>query len=166
MKKITQKCLRKMMDYNPATGIFTWRANKSHPQRKGTFGTITKAGKQIYLKGILYGENYLLHRLAWLYVFGEWPSGWLDHVNQCSTDNRIANLRLSTRFQNGQNRGKNKNNTSGFKGVFFDKRSQRWLAKIGANGHYKELGLFKSKKQAAVAYQTAARALHGEFCGV
>lgn len=87
----------------------------------------------------------------------------VDHRNGNTTDNRRENLRVATKFQNEQNRGKNRNNTSGYKGVGFDKLTNRWTAKIDSGGKTHWLGRFKTAEEASLAYNAAAQRLHGEF---
>ncbi len=110
-------------------------------------------------------DNQLImaHRLAWLYVHGELPSGEIDHINGDRSDNRLANLRLATRVQNNQNTKTRTDNTSGHKGVCFHKQAGRWMAYINASGKRTYLGLHNSKEEAAQAYAAAAQELHGEF---
>ncbi len=101
----------------------------------------------------------LLHRLI-----AKTPEGWdTDHENGNGLDNRRENLRTATRAQNLQNRGKQMNNTSGVKGVYWHKQRQKWHAEIHARGQKHSLGLHATKEQAADAYQKAALSLHMEF---
>ena len=110
------------------------------------------------------GRRYLAHRLAWFYVYGEWPRKGLDHINRDRLDNRIANLREADHAQNVQNRGPMSNNKSGFKGVFFNPRhTQPWQAQITARGQYFNLGRYATAEEAHEAYKEAAARLHGEF---
>lgn len=90
----------------------------------------------------------------------------VDHVNGNKLDNRSANLRLATRSENMRNTGPQSNNTSGFKGVSFQKDSGMWSAKIGLHGVRHHLGLFRSAELAHAAYCEAAKRLHGEFACV
>ena len=76
---------------------------------------------------------YYIHRLAWFYVHGEWPIV-VDHINRDTSDNRIANLRAANQSINSHNRREQANNTSGQKGVVFDKRSGKWNARIKIKG--------------------------------
>ena len=88
---------------------------------------------------------------------------YVDHKNGNSFDNRRSNLRICTNSQNLMNRGAPKNNTSGFKGVSFDKKSKKWGAKIAKNYKQIALGFYEDKKDAAKAYNKAAKKLHGSF---
>ena len=107
------------------------------------------------------GRSHLAHRVAWLLYYGEWPSGFLDHINGNPSDNRIINLRLADVVENQHNRGKSKNNTSGFKGV--SSRRGKWQALISINGKNRYLGLFTTCEEASAAYDQAALQHHGEF---
>ena len=95
--------------------------------------------------------------------------GWnkADHINLDKLDNRKStNLRQCTTSQNGANRGKNKNNTSGYKGVYLINdisRKKRWCARIQVNRKYIFLGNYETAKEAAVAYNKAAIKYFGEF---
>jgi len=88
---------------------------------------------------------------------------FVDHINGDGLDNRRANLRPSDHVTNGRNAGKKSNNTSGFKGVTWDRRAGKWLAQIQSEGRHHHLGHFIDARDAAVAYDAAALRLHGEF---
>lgn len=123
----------------------------------------TKSGK-FYAARTEKRKAKLLHRE----ILGVSGKNRVDHVRREHTlDCRRANLRECSQAQNGQNRGKNKNNTSGFKGVFWHKQNQMWRVRIHVDGKIVSRGLFPGtdagKEQAARAYDKAAMELHGEF---
>lgn len=98
--------------------------------------------------------------------YGMWPDRLVDHINGNRQDNRIANLRLATTSENLCNRGKPRNNTSGFKGVSWNTKFQIWQATIKFNGRNKNLGRFASREKAAEAYSKAALQYHGDFANL
>jgi len=96
-------------------------------------------------------------------IMGAKSNKQVDHENHNTLDNRKENLRVCTREQNARNGRSRRNNTSGFKGVSWDKRALKWLAHVGAHGKAKHLGYFANPIEAAVAYDAAAVLVHGEF---
>ena len=155
---LTQAILKEELHYDPETGVFVWRKN-----RKGLIGPGSIAGGvsgEGYRRIMVRGTRYAEHRLAWLYVYGDWPSGEIDHINRKKDDNRIANLRDVTRSQNQQNASLQRNNTSGFRGVSWNKRDKRWFAYIRVNGALKHLGSHRDIWDACRAYELAAASLH------
>lgn len=163
--------LRQCIDYDPITGVFTWRPRAwamavwNARYADTVAGNIAPTGyRQISVKfpGRI-SRPYLAHRLAWLHVTGLWPKRDIDHKNGRQDDNRFENLREAVAAQNGLNRGKNKNNPSGFKGVRRGAREGSWTARIMINRNGIHLGTFESAEDAHAAYCTAARHYGGEF---
>jgi len=87
----------------------------------------------------------------------------VDHKNTNSLCNQRDNLRKCTKSQNGCNRGKASHNTSGLKGVSWEKSRNKWQAHVTFNGKNHFLGRFNSKEEAAATYDETAKRLHGEF---
>lgn len=108
------------------------------------------------------GKTYPTHRIVYAMFTGELPE-IIDHIDQDTLNNRIENLRPASQSENLCNRGKNVTNTSGYKGVYFEKSKNKWRAEIAKDGKKHRLGLFESAADAADAYQRAAKKLHGEF---
>ena len=92
-------------------------------------------------------------------------TGWrfVDHINGDGLDNRRANLRPANHATNGRNVGKPSSNTSGFKGVTWDRRARKWRAQIMTDGRNRWLGNFTDPREAARAYDIGAIELHREF---
>lgn len=161
MNAVTHERLTSVLDYAPATGHFTWKVANNGRVRVGQrAGSPNKDGYiQIKIDRQLYGA----HRLAWFYVHRRWPTDEIDHKHGTITDNRISELREATRVQQMANRKTPVNNTSGFKGVSFHKRMQRWRAYIAVAGKPLHLGYFNTPEEAHNAYSAASIRECGEF---
>lgn len=154
---LTQERLKTLFNYNPTTGQFT-RNVKIKNQPAGTLvGTSDTKG---YLKCGVDGKVHKVHRLVWLYVHGVWPTGQIDHINHITSDNRIANLRDVSSAQNHQNRARKTKSASGYLGVTWHKRDQRWQAHIEVNGKPTHLGVFQNLDDAIAARQQAEVLYH------
>lgn len=151
--------VREGLSYDALTGQFRW----ARPGPKVTVGSIAGTVIRGYCMIHFRGVDYHAHRLAWLYVHGSWPSGDVDHRNGNRLDNRIENLREATRSQNCANMGVARHNSSGFKGVSYNRLTGRWHAYISHEGRRHHLGLFGTVEAAAAAYDEAAIRLKGDF---
>lgn len=117
---LTQERVREVLDVDIETGVVRWKIDFG-----GRGGTRHKAGKVInnkpngsgYLRIGIDGILYPLHRVIWLWHYGEWPEAFVDHINRVKTDNRICNLRKATNQENNFNSSMNRRNRSGVKGV-------------------------------------------------
>ena len=164
------------LTYNSETGDLIWkvRDRKHFPSdRSWKWWNVRFAGKVAgCINGIGYreigvnGNNYLSHRLAWLLHYGAWPTNEIDHINNDPADNRIENLREATHFQNMRNRSSVKESTSKYLGVYWDKQHDKWKAQIRVDGTKYHLGYFTVEKDAARAYNEAAKKYHGEFANL
>lgn len=156
-EELTQDDLKARLNYDPDTGEFTWLVIKGNINKEGRAGTLGPDG---YLQIKVNWRSYKAHRLAWLYIHGEFPEQYIDHINGDRTDNRISNLRQASMAENHQNRAINKSNTSGFIGVIFRKDMNKYQARIKVDRKEKYLGLYDTAELAFEAYKEAKRVLH------
>lgn len=157
---LTQEKLKKLLSYDPATGIFVRLVSLNNKTRVGAIaGYIHSKGYQIVTVD---GDKYLGHRLAWLYMTGEWPQE-IDHINHVKNDNRFVNLRLASRSENCLNIKLKSSNTSGVKGVSWNARVGKWAAQIAYRRKNKHLGYFDTLEDAKEFIQLARDMIHGEF---
>jgi hypothetical protein len=160
-EELTQHRLKELLHYDPKTG--EWRRLHSHQRPDCTGrspGYVNKRGRHMIAVG---GREYQSHRLAFLYMTGEWPKGGVDHKDGIGHNNAWSNLRLANQSQNIANSKLSDANTSGFKGVHWGKSKKKWIAQITINGKCKCLGRFKDLDAARLAYEVAAREAFGEF---
>lgn len=158
-ERIDARRLREVLSYDPETGEFFWLVGIKGVCAGDRAGGLSRS--RGYWRIQLDGQRHTAHRLAWLYMTGEWPRDQIDHINGIRTDNRFANLREATNAQNGANSSKRENTTSKYKGV--DRRGKRWRAQIRSGGKKYCLGMFDTPEEAYAAYCAAARKFHGEF---
>lgn len=161
-KMLSVTTLREKLHYDPVTGIFRWRQSPTISVPSGAVaGSLSKQGGH-YVIGIG-RKTYLAHRLAWLYVHGEWPNGILDHINRDRTDNRIENLRLITKAGNSINRDAPANSKTGRPGVSWSTSRSKWRAYITVNNRQKHLGHFSNFWEACEARANGEVEHFGEF---
>lgn len=154
---ITQERLKEVLDYDPYTGVFTWRKARAGIAVGSVAGFVKRNG-YIYIG--IDKKYHRAHRLAWLYVHGNFPEADIDHINRVRNDNRITNLRAATRSENLQNRPKQSNNTSGVPGVCWHKRRQKWCAYIKHLGREVHIGYYNTLEEAATARASAKAEYH------
>jgi len=151
--------LRTLLAYDPESGVFTRRVRTSNRIKVGD-----KVGcyREVdgYLCARVGNRLHLMHRLAWLYVYGEWPSRNIDHINGIGTDNRIANLREANHEENAQNIAAHKDNRTGLLGVTWSEAAGGFLARIHSAGITHRLGIFSTAEEAHQAYCAAKKKIH------
>lgn len=156
---MSQDELLVFLNYDQITGIFTWKVSTNKRIKIGSIaGSI---GPQGYVRIRINGKYYQAHRLAWLYVNGEWPKNEIDHKDRIKHHNWILNLREATKSQNGFNRTADKDNELGVKGV--RRWGNKFIMQMKINGSTRYLGLYKTIEDAKKAYDELAKELHGEF---
>lgn len=165
---ISQELARELISYDPETGLFTWKErhrehfdslkgcsmwNARYPGKVAGSITLSKNGyKKINIR--IKGATYSGHRLAWLYMTGEYGPDQIDHENRDATDNRWTNLRDGTLINN-LNKSRPVTNTSSVSGVIWNKRLAKWqakgsLRKLGKRIYY-HLGIYDNFEDAVKA---------------
>jgi hypothetical protein len=151
------RILRQRFSYYPLTGILTYKdSSKGH----GSAGWINGSG--YWVVGINY-EKFLVHRVIWKLVTGKDPKAEIDHADNDRQNNRWRNLREATESENLHNMKTPRHNTSGYKGVTWDKNRSKWMAKIQVSGRTTNLGRYSNRKEAHAAYMAGAVKYYGEF---
>lgn len=148
-----QDHLRELFDYNPNTGILLNRRLSKPAGWTLKGGNSTKAHWCVKVGDYVYTQQ----RIIWMWVYGEDPGDMLvDHIDQNSLNNKLENLRLATRRQNRENSKLNKNNSSGYRGVY--KMGKKWQAKVRAGkGRTRSIGIFETPEEAAEALRQYTR---------
>lgn len=159
---ISHERLLEILNYNFETGIFTWKIATSNRVKIGSVAGYSN-GKSGYRQNEIDGKKYYSHRLAWFYMYGTWPSNEIDHINGIRDDNRISNLREASINEQRWNRNISKNNKSGFKNVYFDKKTNKYRAEIEANGKKFYLGVFDNPEAAHETSKNFREKIHGKF---
>lgn len=174
--ELTPEKVRELLDYDPETGILTWRRRPIRPEEVARdknwnarcegkpAGCITPYGYRMLGITAEFGkeEKLLAHRIAWAHYYGEWPTGFLDHINRDRLDNSIRNLRPATITENSMNAKVRKDNSSGVRGVSRF-RDGRWRVRLNKNGEEVYCAFFASKEEAIAARKEAALRFYGEF---
>lgn len=157
---INKELVEEWLRYEPETGDFYWRKNRSSTARAGQkTGYRNKLG---YIQIGLAGKIHLAHRLAFLVTHGYFPK-YIDHINGNPSDNRIENLRECSQGQNLANTKKPHNNRSGVKNVAWHKQSQSWHVRVWKNGKQNSFGYYKNLDEAAQVAREARVKIHGKF---
>ena len=159
---VSHERLIEALYYCAETGNFTWLISSSRRVSIGSTAGCVCPIQGYWLIG-LDGKLYRAHRLAWMYMTGQWPTLEIDHADNNRSNNQWRNLRLVTRKQNEANKRIGRRNTSGYKGVSLIRATGRWAAFIGSGGKTKSLGTFNSPQEAHLAYCTAINAYHGVY---
>ena len=154
---LTVERLREVLDYDPETGIFTWRFrqkasrgwNTKHAGKRA--GSVDKHDSLVYLRISIDGVDYKAHRLAWLYSYGAWPQNQIDHRDGDGLNNRLENLRDVADALNMVNKVVYRNSPSGVSGVTWRSDRGKWLAGVHKGGKLHWIGLFTDLADAETA---------------
>lgn len=166
----SDKALAKsLFTYNEKSGLVRWRVDRvaaltNHKTIKAKAGDVAGWINDSGYRLVMFkGRKCRATDVIWLLVYGRYPKDEVDHKNGNRSDNRIKNLRDATPSQNRCNSKLRSDSTSGFKGVSWYSAKGKWRATIKFMGKHKHLGFFVDPKKASIAYETAAKELHGQF---
>lgn len=155
---LTADYVRNLFDYDPESGVFRHRTTRSS---RALAGAVAGCLDDRYVRIGIDGRIYSAHRLAFLWVTGQWPVYAVDHVDGDGSNNRWSNLRDVSPRVNAQNkRAAMSNNKTGFLGVFKRGDKPNYKAQIKADGKLIYLGTFATAEDAHAAYLAAKRKLH------
>ena len=155
---------RERFNYDPLTGLFTYRTNVGYKIKEGAIaGTLCNGYVSIGFTVDGVRKKYSAHRLAFLMTTGSFPTQYVDHINGVTADNRWVNLRQASVLENARNRKIRSDSLTGLKGVDFHKKMGKFRARVWANGKRLELGHFSTAESAYEAYCEKAKDLHGDF---
>lgn len=152
--------LRRVLDYDPETGIFRWKVDRLCIRAGAVAGGYDR---HRYMQIMYKGKNYKAHRLAWMLTYGEEPSGGIDHADGNPCNNALSNLRVCCQSKNAANMKLRRDSSTGFKGVSYRKDTGRYAAYLTVNYKRKCLGCYDTAEQAHSAYVEAAKSHFGEF---
>lgn len=137
-RDLTAQRLRELLDYDPLTGNFTWAIGRPGARKGDRAGCTDKKYGYICIK--VDRVLHRAHRLAYLWMIGQWPDATIDHKDRKRHNNSWVNIRPATRKQNQENLPLDPRNTSGHRGVHWCKKDRLWIASIGHHGKKYVLG--------------------------
>lgn len=156
---LTQEQLKLILKYESDTGIFRWLVSRPNGVKPNDIaGAVADSG---YRRIKINNRSYAAHRLACLYMTGEWPLSVVDHIDADKLNNSWVNLRQANHQQNAGNAKLSKANITGLKGV--SPNRHQWQANIRVAGKLRFLGRFDSPEAAHRAYLTAAETHFGQY---
>ena len=152
--------LRELFSYDPVIGVLRWRVKCRQMMPGDIAGRIDANG---YISIGVDRETYYAHRIIWCMQTGSDPVNDVEHRDTVKSNNAWLNLRPATISQNRANIGLTVANKSGFKGVCWNAKRQKWCASIGKDGKRYHLGYFDAIEDACAAYLAKAREFYGEY---
>jgi hypothetical protein len=155
---LTQEYLRNLFKYS--NGKLFWKERPGRYVKAGTqAGCVYNNG---YCVVTINNKRYGLHRIIFMMHHGYFPNE-IDHIDGNKANNNIDNLRAATRQQNKNNTGIIVSNTSGYKNVSWNKKTQKWKVELRVNEKKKHLGIFKDLELADLVATMAREKYHGEY---
>lgn len=159
MRDITVDLLNELFTYDKETGKLYWKAKAGNVKVGSEAGSDNGRG---YLRAGINKKQHVVHRIIFLMHKGYYPEV-LDHIDGNTHNNRLENLRPASRSQNQHNRKIGKNNTTGYKGVSYHQRTNKFSATICHNYKYIWLGRYNTPEEADKVVRAAREELHGAF---
>ena len=150
------------LKYDPITGVGTWLVSRKNKAQKGALAGCLGRDGYVYIR--YKAKLFLAHRLFWFLQTGHDPGALeVDHIDRNRSNNKFYNLRLANKNQQGRNKSERIDNTSGHRGVCWDKESQKYAVQIFFNKKMLKVGRYKTFEQAVAARQAKELELFGEF---
>ncbi len=157
----TIEILNELFNYDPGTGILTRAMTMASNAKAGAaVGAVDRYG---YLKARVMHKEFKVHRLIWKMIHGVDPVGEIDHIDGNPANNRADNLRLASRGENAHNTRLFRNNSSGHKGVSWDRNSGRWDAQLASGGRVVFRRTFIELSDAIEAIRAARERHHTHY---
>jgi hypothetical protein len=157
---LSHEYVKSLFYFDEVMNCLRWKINKG---KRGKIGERAGCFHEEYRCVKIDGKEYKEHRLIFFYLNGFWPNDRLDHKDENKANNHPSNLREADNSQNQSNRGKQKNNTSGYKGVYWYKQNKKWVVQIQKDKKNYHLGYFIDPIEAAKIYDVAAILLFEDF---
>ena len=157
---VTRERLCELLTYDPDTGLWTWLVRRGKAKVGSIAGCLDGDG---YVQIQIDSVQYKAHNLAFLWMLGRWPRPTCDHEDLVKTNNKWNNLREAIPSQQIANQAISSRNTSGFRGVSFDKKNKKWRTSTKINGRYVHIGRFETPEEAHAAYTITVRTVFGDF---
>lgn len=158
---LTQELVRLMFDYDPDTGIVTRKESRGISKKGAVIGVDNQQG---YLGVTICQRPHRLHRVIWLWFHGYWPENEIDHINGVRDDNRISNLREVSHSCNVRNSCNYITNTTGVKGLSWNRRAQAYIVRIHLQGDSRFIGYHEDFTEAVCHRYAAEQCLDWHSC--
>lgn len=146
---LTQERLKQLLHYDAPSGVFRWRGSWGNCRQP--WSVAGRKNDKGYVVIDIESRTFRAHRLAWFYTHGAWPKNQLDHRNGVRDDNKLSNLRDATNKENHENFTLSRVNTTGHRGVSWDKSRQAYTAKVTHHGKTINIGRFDTADEAGAA---------------
>lgn len=161
--ELTQQELKSALSYDPETGVFTRIFIRGGGNRRYLGEVVGGRDKDGYIVMRVNGKKYKAHRLAFLYMTGSFPKKLVDHIDRDPANNAWSNLREADDSDNARNRRMRSDNKSGYKGVHWNTKAQKWRATYMVRGRAITIGFYDCAKEANEHYIRETRRVFGEF---